>query len=211
MNNFITFDLDGTLIDSKGAMEDSLRYAFSRVDGLSPIDKGKSIPIGPPLKKIIEEYLGINEGILLEKVVDEFVFHYDNFSCNSIYPFKGITDLISVLKSKNVTLGLVTNKRQKPTIKLLQKFGWSEIFDKVYCLDQYPECGRKSELLERYVKINVGTHTYVGDTLEDLKAAQKCGINFIGVGWGYGDIDFNPNRLAISPLELKDILVTSII
>jgi phosphoglycolate phosphatase-like HAD superfamily hydrolase len=211
MSNFITFDLDGTLIDSKSAMENSLRYALSRVDGLPVISDDKSIPIGPPLKKILEEYLGISEGFLLEKVINEFVFHYDNFSCKTILPFKGIIDVISELDSKNVTLGLVTNKRQAPTMKLLHKFGWSEIFDKVYCLDQYSECSGKSELLERYVKNNPGANTYVGDTVEDLRAAQKCGINFIGVGWGYGDIDFNPNCLAISPLQLKDILVASIV
>lgn len=210
MSNFITFDLDGTLIDSKSAMENSLRYALSRVDGLPVIDEQKIIPIGPPLKKILEEYLGIKQEFLLDNVMNEFIYHYDNFSCNTIFPFKGIIDLILALKSKGITLGLVTNKRKTPTIKILQKFGWSEAFDKVYCLDQHSECGGKDELLERYVKVNAGTHTYIGDTLEDLKAAQKCGINFIGVGWGYGGVDFNPDCLASTPLELKDILIASI-
>lgn len=207
MCDFVTFDLDGTLIDSKKAMEESLRYALSKVDGLPELDAKINIPIGPPLNKILEQFLGVGNSQVIELVKREFIYHYDNITWNSIGVFNGIFDLISTLDSRGVTLALITNKRQTPTLKILKKFGWTETFAKVYCLDQYAGCNGKSELLEGYVSANPGSHTYVGDTLEDLSAAQMCGVKFVGASWGYGGVRFKSDCMASSPSDLKDKLV----
>lgn len=211
MRNFVTFDLDGTLIDSKEAMQASLRYALSRVEGLPELlDDTSNIPIGPPLSKILEKFLGVTNSQVVEMVKREFVYHYDNTAWDSIEVFNGISDLISTLDSKGVALALVTNKRQTPTLKILQKFGWAETFAKVYCLDQFARCNGKNELLEVYVSANPGSHTYVGDTPEDLSAAQMCGIKFVGASWGYGGVHFKSDCMAASPTALKDMLVAAI-
>jgi phosphoglycolate phosphatase len=207
----IFFDLDGTLIDSKRSVFSSLTYALNvgyesgRLDSVPNID---NLLIGPPLKKILEECLQTNDQVLIANIEKEFINHYDSTSFLMAKPFEGIEHLLVSLKLAGIPLFIVTNKRRNATIKIIKNLDWGDYFQGIACPDDYPECDNKAEVLCRLNTYDDGVHKciYVGDTQEDFEAAIFSKMQFIGVGWGFGQQDRLGSWVAASPRDLYNII-----
>ena len=58
MYQYILFDLDGTLTDSKEGIVNCLKYAFEKLGDPSPADEKLLRFIGPPLLASFQEFCG---------------------------------------------------------------------------------------------------------------------------------------------------------
>ena len=210
-SKLIFFDLDGTLIDSKQSVISSLAYALNLgyengyLDSIPNVD---DLLIGPPLRTILKKYLPINNETLIKNIEKNFIDHYDSTSFVMAKPFEGIEWLLRSLKIADIPLSIVTNKRGNATSKIIKNLDWSEYFQSIACLDDYPECTNKAEVLRRFHTDDEDSHKYiyVGDTQEDFEAAVFSKMQFIGVGWGYGQEDRLGSWVAASPTDLHNMI-----
>ncbi len=192
--HFYFFDLDGTLADTdcdiRLAWKDSLRDL-----GLVCPDFDTRFVAGPPIEEMIKA-LFPNEYTdeLAAKMRTLFGQHYDHDGFPNTHEYPGVLDAVRTLKKRGAKLYIVTNKRYAGALAMARQFGWLEIFDRLYTGDMHkdnPAIGklRKPELLARVMK-EVGAtpaeSVMVGDTANDFEAAEKNGIESIGVTWGYG-------------------------
>jgi phosphoglycolate phosphatase-like HAD superfamily hydrolase len=104
---------------------------------------------------------------------------------------------------------LATNKREIPTQSILAHLGWTTFFADVYCLDAYPTCFDKEQLLGKLLSLHhlKGSNTpYIGDTEGDATAATRNKMPYIHVGWGYGSPPSTTTRCSVNADQLLALI-----
>jgi phosphoglycolate phosphatase len=206
--------LDGTLIDSAPSILAGLNMAMKKSKLLPalPLD---SCLVGPTLKEILLKLVGDQANVDLDVLVSNFKQYYDSegFKATTTYP--GVHELLNQLTC-HVSLYLATNKRLEPTLKIIDHFGWSLLFDGVYAIDKFKDnpFSDKASMINVLIEseaIEKEHVIYVGDRIEDLEASKFNGINAILVNWGYGEFENNSGingfQCADSPKELYEMIV----
>jgi phosphoglycolate phosphatase len=184
----ILFDLDGTLVDSSPGILASLSAAFRESD-ISPSEPLTPALIGPPLRETLSFLCSNPEDKTLDQLTASFKAHYDTSGFQQTIPFPGVGDMLQTLNNANIPLHIATNKRQRPTAQILDKLGWSGLFDQVISPDSFsPPLHNKAVILTRLLaeaNLEAIDCLYVGDRLDDYKAAKECGILFALAEWGF--------------------------
>ncbi len=185
----LILDFDGTLIDSSPAILDTLAASL-RAKGLTPVCRLTRELIGPPLQTTLHTLTGISDITVLEALAADFRSRYDTEGLYATQPYEGARELLRRQAAAGGRLHLATNKRQRPTLLLLDHFGWAAWFSSVYCVDsREPPFAGKGEMLLTQLQeqgLQASSCLYIGDTRHDEEAAAEAGIRFVAVGWGYG-------------------------
>lgn len=208
----LIFDLDGTLIDSSPSILECFRRVLEEAN-LQPVVPLDNSLIGPPLRRTLKNLTGLLDGDALEMLVDDFRENYDSEGYMGTRVYPGVEDLLSKLASNGILMAIATNKRQTPTLKILEHFGWGKYFHFVGTLDNLSNPHTdKASLIKSILadtKADAKTVYYIGDKREDGEAAAANGIPFIAAGWGYGNWDGMEMPadwlLVRSPQEITDI------
>ncbi|MCL1861086.1 MAG: HAD family hydrolase [Proteobacteria bacterium] len=210
----IIFDLDGTLIDSAGAILASYRAAFASC-GRVPARGIEADIVGPPLGETLRMLAGSEDSALIAQLADAFRRSYDSDGLLETQAYPGIGDMLRALRAAGMRLAIATNKRIHPTRLIVGHLGWADIFDSVTALDIFtPPLPDKAALLGRLLadsEIDARRAVYVGDRIEDGEAAEANDLPFIAATWGYGipRAGAMSSRWfdATSPSELKQMLL----
>tara|TARA_B000000565_G_C23691513_1_gene342130 strand:+ start:208 stop:834 length:627 start_codon:yes stop_codon:yes gene_type:complete len=201
----LIFDLDGTLVNSKEGIVYSFKHAFEKVFGYLPNFSIDEL-IGPPLNDILKQF--INPTPIEEKAfLSCFKKHYDSSGFTKTYLFNGVIDKLDSLRIKN-RLFIATNKREKPTLKILEILNLIDYFELVICSDSNGINRKKYQMINNIInfsKLERNNYYLIGDTVHDLKAANKSKIKFIFASYGYGKIvDKKVNKIdKISNLKIN--------
>jgi len=188
----LIFDLDGTLIDSFPGIAESLRHAVAKVSPSLDLTELKT-HIGPPLPVMLSRlWPGLAEG-LRNEVLREFRHDYNNRGCLFSIVYPGILEALTHFYSSGFTLFVLTNKPEVPTLKILAHLGIVAFFTEILSPDSVtPHLSTKSEgalfLAQKYGLISSET-LLVGDSQDDLNAAQVAGFRFLEASYGYGQFD----------------------
>jgi phosphoglycolate phosphatase len=211
MTPHILFDLDGTLIDSAPTIIDTLSTVF-RNRGLQTANEINTKLIGPPLRDIILHLIGRDQSDIVDELVDDFSKFYDEVGYRKCLPFDGVESMLSSLHIAGISLFVVTNKRIRPTLRILKNLGWTKYFRGAYSQDAFqPRLPSKTEVIDQVVKIHSipkDYALYIGDRSEDEESARKSGIEFAAAMWGYTNwpVGNAPSRQIDNPLRLRDML-----
>lgn len=207
----LIFDFDGTLVDSGPGILHTLSLVLS-ARGLQPQLPLTRDLIGPPLPVTLRKLAGDVEPVLLDALVTEFKALYDTQGVKVTQPYAGIVDTITALATAGRRLHLATNKREVPTLILLQQLGLMPYFTSVYCLDsRSPGFANKGAMLQSQLVeqgLLASESLYIGDTNHDEQAAAAANLPFVAVGWGYGvgvqQVSADA-RLITSPVDLLQL------
>ena len=204
MTKHILFDFDGTLIDSAPYVLTAYKQAFAELDITPKIAITESI-IGPPLIATIEMLIGEDNPDLVIQLADKFMERYDSGVAENTFFYDGVSTLLDDLKTQGCELYIATNKRYKPTEAILKHLGFFETFSQVRAVDQLPvEIRSKAQLIKEILAehaINIEDAVYIGDKLDDFKAANANQVPFLAAGWGYGEWE-TPFTVLNTPSEL---------
>jgi phosphoglycolate phosphatase len=190
-SQWLFFDLDGTLADSLPGLRTSIIEALGsggrtlRVDDLRPY-------IGPGIRAILKNL----EADLTETELDGmercFRASYDKPEVMSTSLFRGVKSTLESLRTGGAELFVVTNKPKYATANLLMQHEMTGLFREVLSRNsREPPYASKGEMLQELVaryRVDVRHAVMVGDTAEDLQAAQASGMPFAFVEYGYGEL-----------------------
>lgn len=183
----IIFDLDGTLADTSPGIFNSIRHTQGKMN-LPPISIEKmKTHIGPPIRDSYNKNFGLT-GNKLSEAVSHHITYANEFGFKEIIIYDGIIDLLNYIKLQKSKLAIATLKAKETAIKMLKHHGLLDKFDIIQGMTPGYNCS-KSDLILNCVsesQISPKETILIGDSEYDLIGAQKAGINFIGVTYGFG-------------------------
>lgn len=192
----VSFDLDGTLIDSRPSVQDALVQTFSDFGiscDLETID-------GQTLEEIIS-MVGVDEVGLRLEIKEKFSSIYDESLCTQCKLYPDVREAVLSLASRGVTLTLVTNKRLKPTQKILDHLLLTEHFVEIIGSDQMEFGANKFERLRCIYRADC-QNFYVGDTVRDREDSEAAGFTFLFASWGYGSFKSKNTLQRLKEIEM---------
>ena len=192
----LIFDFDGTLIDSVPDLADATNAMLITLGKAPyPIETIRNW-VGHGSKVLVERALvgkiEVLEGELTKAEADhaEQVFFaiYNNISGSKTVAYPDVDSGLKKLKSAGFTLALVTNKPIRFVPKILQSFGWQDLFSEVLGGDSLAQ--KKPDptpLLHVCEALNVASTqaVMIGDSRNDILAGQNANMDTLGLSYGY--------------------------
>lgn len=188
MKRHLLFDLDGTLTDPMVGITSSVKYALSKFGIKVKYLKELTPFIGPPLAESFQKYYAMNE----EEANRAVGYYREYFSPtgifeNEIYP--GVADMLADLEGAGFCLYLATSKPRVYALRILRHFGIDEYFSYVGGSELDGTRVKKEEVIAHVLDvcgITPKEALMVGDRLHDIEGAAACGVESVGVLYGYG-------------------------
>lgn len=185
----ILFDLDGTLTDSGPGIMRSVQYALEKM-GRQVVDlQALRCFVGPPLKEQFMAYAGFDDGEALEAIryyreryTDKGMFE------NEVYP--GVEDILRLLVDRGRILAVASSKPEVYVRQILDHFGLSGYFREIVGAELDGRTSKSEVIEEALRRLGMSNHRQavlmVGDRDYDVIGAHHCGLQCIGVAYGYG-------------------------
>ncbi|MDE4455797.1 phosphoglycolate phosphatase [Psychrobacter sp. DAB_AL62B] len=192
----LIFDFDGTLIDSVPDLADATNAMLTTLGKHPyPIDTIRNW-VGNGSRMLVERALlgkiEVVEGELTVEATDhaEQVFFdaYKNLSGSKTVAYPDVDSGLKKLKAAGYTLALVTNKPIRFVPKILQFFGWQDLFSEVLGGDSLPvKKPDPTPLLHVCETLNVtpAQAIMIGDSRNDILAGQNANMDTLGLSYGY--------------------------
>lgn len=192
MSEVILFDLDGTITDSGEGIMNCVQYALGHFGINETSRKSLEAYVGPPLKEQFIKVNGFSEkqaeiavSLYRERYVKTGIFE------NRVYD--GIESVLRLLKSSGKRLGIASSKPGIFVNQVLDHFGLTQYFEVIVGSELDGTRSKKAEVIEYALELlgmqnDRANVLMVGDRAYDVKGALQCGIQCIGVAYGYGGI-----------------------
>jgi len=187
--NYILFDLDGTLVNTKPGIIDSLRHTFQEFEIDTDTTDVRQF-IGPPLMNSLVDIVRIETG-KASMMVSEFRRHYVENGVLNASLYDGVVDMLDILRTIGYKLIIATSKPLTFTNILLEYFNIMHYFSYVSASDIAQTFDPKQRIIEvaldKCTIKDFNETVMIGDRGHDVTAAKNIGIAAIGVLYGYGD------------------------
>ena len=188
--DYILFDFDGTLADSKPGIVSCIRYALDK-HGIQYTEAILDKMVGPPFRVSMKEFFGLELDEIEELITDYRGKYASGGWKTDCRVFDGIFDMLGALRHAGKHLAVATSKPIKFTNMIVHELGLTPYFEYVAGASADASKEAKSDVinlaldnLQAYDKSKV---LMVGDRLYDIVGAKECGVDVAAVLWGYGD------------------------
>jgi HAD superfamily hydrolase (TIGR01509 family) len=206
----ILFDLDGTLVDSLGAIISDMNLALKKI-GLPEKSAGEIASyIGTGVDDLVRKSLGHGGKGLLEKARGIFE-NYRRIHPGNLRLYPGVKDILEHFKDKKKTI--ITNGKREFALLALKRTNIDSYFDNVIGGDDV-KCMKPSscplDIAVDKFKVDRTKSLIVGDMDIDILAGKKAGIATCAVTYGIGKkediLKANPDYVIDDILKLKEII-----
>lgn len=213
----LIFDLDGTLINSALDLALSVNYmlkqlkrdTFDEVTIHGWVGNGAEVLVKRALsgERIVSEDL---DETYVQNALSIFLGHYEKNLCTATVPYENVLETLKILKEKSFILAIVTNKPFAFVPPLLKGLGLDNLFEFVLGGDSLekkkPDPLPLKHVCEKF-NVSVENALMIGDSKNDILAANACGMDSIGVTYGYNygeDIGLHNPTIVID--DFKELL-----
>ena len=198
------FDLDGTLIDSRIDLANSVNYVLKDA-GLKELPEDKIFSyIGNGSKSLIEKSLGRSGKDKFTQVYNTFQSYYSDHLLDNTTLYEDVEETLSYFSDKS--LYILSNKHQEFCQKILDGFNLSSAFKGIYGGDSFDKM-KPEPLGVKKIRKEEGVLQeeciLIGDSPQDINAGKNAGIKMAAVTYGY----HSENRLM---KDNPDLLIDSL-
>ena len=199
------FDLDGTLIDSKLDLVNSVNFMLREMGReVLPLATVAGY-IGHGAPRLVADALGPDAVEAdCKRGLETFLAHYDQHSLDATRAYPGVVEGLEALQER--PMSVLTNKPAKMSVEILESLGLRKYFRAVYGGDSFekkkPDPAGALAILK-----NLGGQPHeaamVGDSGVDIQTARNAGMLAIAVNYGFGQHDrqADPADLYIDSLQ----------
>ena len=198
----VTFDLDGTLIDSMDAIVDGFFHTFD-VLGLPPPDRQAVVD---SIGHLLEDQFALLTTHDPAECVRVYRAYYKTIACERTTALPGAAESLDRLQGAGLRLGFATSKKRSYAEMILAHLGLLDPFESrigphdVTHAKPHPEAVLRSlEALDA----QPGEMFFVGDTDFDVLAAHRAGVECLCVTTGYNTCE---QLAALEPAGIFDSL-----
>ena len=210
--DLLIFDLDGTLIDTKRDLADSVNAtrAWAGLPGLAD--------------EIVSSYVGSGAPVLIrrafpdatlaeqERLLRYFLDYYREHMLDATTLYPGVREALDELHCAGVPLAVLTNKPVRFSMHLLEGLGLDMHFFRVYGGNSFEEKKPHPVGINLLVdESGADRHrtVMVGDSAVDVLTARNAHVKACGVSWGFQPETFAeapPDFVIDDPRKLADLL-----
>lgn len=187
--DIILFDFDGTLVDTGEGITKSIKYALENVGIIEDSYANLSRFIGPSLSASFKDFYFLGDEqtkFAIEKYRERY--REKCIAESKLYP--GTAEMLKTLKDHGVKLATASTKPHYFVKSISEALGIDSYFDAICGSELSGERSDKKELIEYALEqLNAdGSEriAMVGDRYFDAIGARECGVDFIGVLFGFG-------------------------
>ena len=207
----ILFDLDGTLVDSSGAIRASLTHALEQVGGHFPEDLPVAGMIGLPLLDILRQHFDL-VGDRAEEVIRHYRSHYDSHAHAGTTVYENIDTALETLCSAGLRLFVATVKPAPIARKVLDEMGLAPWFDGVAGSSMDHRLRDKAGIIHSVLRehdLSPERSAMIGDRAQDVAGARANELLAVGVAWGFGSAEelaaARPDHLVQRPTDIAPL------
>ncbi len=193
----ILFDLDGTLVDTAPDLLSAHNYVMKKfgytsrnLDEIKNLaGKGAAVMIGRSIwESARKELSSIDDKKTKDEMVKEFINYYGKNIAVKSKLVNGVYKFLKWAKSKNISMGVCTNKQEHLAVNLLKKIKIYNFFEYVAGRNTFEYCKPDPRHLTSAIEImngNIKKSLMIGDSENDAEAAKSAGIPMILLEDGY--------------------------
>lgn len=192
----IFFDLDGTLIDSVPDLALAVNEMLVQCGRKPFSEETIRYWVGNGAQTLVRRAL-LGERDIEGRQIDEACFEdalahflaaYRKHLCEATRPYPNVPETLNMLKERGYRLAIVTNKPEQFVSPILERLGMADLFEAWLGGDSLPK--KKPDPMPllhlcKTMDVAVDDAIVVGDSKNDILAAKACGMDSIGVTYGY--------------------------
>lgn len=194
MLKYVLFDLDGTLTESGPGIMNAAKIALNHFGIEENNVENLHKFVGPPLTESFGQRYGMNEADTQEAIaVFRKYYNVTGIYENSV--FEGIQEMLQQLKRNGLLLSIASSKPRPMIDIVVDHFDIRKYFDVIVGCELDGTRSQKKEVVDEVIRLfgelsgddAVLEHSImVGDRMYDVNGARECGLECIGVTYGYG-------------------------
>ena len=200
----LIFDLDGTLVDSRQDLANSVNAMLGHFQRPPlPVEVvGSYVGDGAPM--LVRRALGdpVDEGFL-KNALETFLSYYRKHMLDTTRVYDGIPEALRQMGSNGRRqMAVLSNKPVNPSRAIVEALGLGEFFSQVYGGNSFPT--KKPDplgavTLRDEFSVDAAEAIMIGDSSNDVLTGRNCGMWTIGCTYG-----MSPHTLEQAP---PDVLV----
>ena len=188
--SLLIFDLDGTLIDSRKDIADSVNLTFRDL-GLPEISPQVIYGyVGNGIRRLLLDTVKSADPDWADRALEIFEGHYLKHLLDETELYPGMEETLQHFRHKKKAV--VTNKPLLYTTKIMDGLNVRSHFDIILGAEPIVNLKPHPEMIFRaleYLDITPDEAVMIGDTLNDLTAARAAGVKSCAVGYGLGNVE----------------------
>ena len=201
MYQYILFDLDGTLTDSREGIFKSIRYSLEKQGLPCPPEETLLRFVGPPLQDSFERFCNLDADAAWRSV-EIFRERYETVGWAENRAAEGIVEMMHRLQAQGAKMAIASSKPECSVVPIAEKFGFSD-YMVACCGSDGKNEAKRDVVLSAMERLGMSEDDkaraiMVGDRKYDVEGAAECGLPCVGVTF----FDFAPE----GELEASDAL-----
>jgi len=188
VSRLLIFDLDGTLIDSKRDLTDSVN-ATRAWKGLAALpDDIVSAYVGNGAPMLIRRALPHCTEEELAEALQFFLQYYRDHMLDATVLYPGVREALDRLHAAKVPMAILTNKPVKFSVRLVAGLKLSTHFFRIYGGNSFEEKKPHPVGIEKLIEESAAARDQtimVGDSGIDVLTARNAHVQACGVSWGF--------------------------
>ncbi len=205
--SLLIFDFDGTIADTL-VVALTILNELGQDFGLPHVDRDQFIELKQKTVPELVQLSGLSwfqVPRFLKKARNRFKAHLQD-----VTPIPGMPEMLESLARSGFRMGILTSNSKEGVTAFLKEHNL-EYFEFIHAPDSLFGKAKVIRKILSHEALCAEEVVMVGDELRDLEAAQKAGIDSIGVTWGFNTPEVlqkgEPTHMVDEPAALQEILV----
>ncbi|MFQ5866225.1 MAG: HAD family hydrolase [bacterium] len=210
--DLLIFDLDGTLVDTRQDLTNSVNYARNEL-GFPALELETVIKyVGNGVRKLMERSLPEKQWDKIEEAIALFQNHYQDHALDFTTLYPGVKETLNHFRHKK--MAVISNKPENFSRSILKGLRVESYFDLVLGGDSLPFMKPSPEPVYKVLHdfaVKPERTVMVGDGVTDIEAGKQAKVLTCAVSYGFRKKELlltaKPDYLVDSIVELRKLFV----
>ena len=186
MKKLILYDLDGTLVDTRRDIINSVRYALKTLNGPELTDDEIKDCVGTGLHALIKQAFRTDDEKLADRGSKLYREHYKKHMLDHTHLYGGACECLEYFKDRKQAV--ITNKPNPYSSQILEALGVAHYFIAILAGDNGLPFKPDPAAIRHLMLDTDSTEEeviFVGDSSVDIQAARNAGVEVVTLSHGF--------------------------